>query len=1047
MTYPQVAPSIDLTFEPRLHGVEYSLRAAPGTDPGALRFRYEGALEVIVAPDGSAVDVVTGLGVLRETGLVVLQEGRALAARYVARGPLEYSIEVDARDPRLPLLIDPLIGWTTYLGGNLDPTRDSSDNATCIAADAAGNVYVGGQANSMDFPLVGAFDRYNDYWGEGFITKISPAGAIVWSTFIGGNDETDRVHAIAVDGVGDVYVTGMTNASTFPILGGLGAPYNGTTAFVAKLSSAGALVWSSYLGGNNVDYGHAIAVDGSGNVYVAGETRSPNFPIVGGFDSLLATGTTDAFVVKINAAGTAIVWSSYLGGSGDDFAYGIAVDGAGNVFVTGKTTSTDFPASGGFDAAISGSADAFVTKIAADGASIMWSSYLGGSQSETGRAIATDGSGNIFVAGETDSSNFPASGGFDVTHNGGTDGFVVKIADGSPPSVTWASFLGGTFGDVARAIVVRGTSVYVAGETFSSDFPSTNGFDTTSNGFSDAFVTKINDSTAPPTITWSSFLGGNGYSVAYGIAVDASGYVFLAGETQASNFPTTGGFDTTLGGFKDAFVTKVNGALAMPTLTWSSYLGGAAGPGVADAASLAVDSFSNVIVTGYTQSVDFPVTPGAADLVAVNNEIYVAKFNSSGTLLWATYLGGSLYESAGPVAVDALGNIYVAGVTSSTDFPIVGGFDGTPNGMNDLFVAKLPPTGSSLTWSTLLGGDKDDYVNTIAVDGSGNVYVGGSTMSTNFPTTNGFNTTRSGSFDGFVTKIAASGASILWSTLVGGSADDMVWGLAVDSTGNVYVTGTTSSADFPVPGGFDMTLGGALDAFVMKINSAGGANPTIGWSTYLGGSSDDTGKALALSGGFLVVGGLTASVDFPTSGGFDTTHGGGTYDGWVAKIDVAGPTLTWGTYLGGSGSDQIEGVAVDGAGDIYVTGYGTSTDFPTLDAFDSTSNGSYDAFVAKIKSDGTAILWSSYLGGSGLDYGHAIAVDLFGNAYVAGDTRSLDFPVVSAFDAVFNGAETAFVTKVASGTVPPPGGGGGGCGLLGLEVLVLTALARYRRRA
>ncbi|HEV3029455.1 MAG TPA: SBBP repeat-containing protein [Planctomycetota bacterium] len=1054
ISYPAIVPNTDLAFESRVHGIEYSLSIAPGADLGRLRFRYEGALDVKVSPDGSALDIVTGIGTLKEDGLVVLQEGRPLPARYVASGPLEYTIQIEGYDPSRALAIDPVLSWSTFLGGNLDPGRPGQDYATCVAADSAGNVYVGGFTNSANFPLLGAFDRLVDVYGDGFVTKLSPTGTLVWSTYLGGQAEQDEVDGLAVDGSGNVYVTGWTNASDFPILGGLGRPYNGTSAFVAKISSAGALVWSSFLGGSYPDYGRTIAVNGSGEVYVAGETSSTDFPIVGGFGAVLSGGY-DAFVVKINAAGTAIVWSTFLGGSGDDFAYGIALDGSGNVFLTGATSSANFPSTGGFQTVLHNAPDAYVTKINPSGTAILWSTYLGGLGADKAHSIVSDGAGHVFVTGETTSYDFPTKNGWSMSTIAG-GAFVTKIADGLTPSILWSSYLEGSGGqDAGRGIAFQGSSVYITGQTINIDFPSANGFNSSFGGISNAFVTKVSDSTVPPTITWSSFLGGSGYDSGAGIALDGSGNLFIVGQTQSSNFPSTGGFDTSLGAYQDAFVTKVNDTTAPPTLAWSTYLGGSSGPAINTLSAIAVDGASNVIVVGDSPASDFPTTPGAFDTTPHNDKATVTKYSSAGVMLWSTVLGGSQYEYGSRVTTDAAGNIYVAGHTSSPDFPVVGGFDGTLSGTGDVFIAKLSPSGSSLVWSTLLGGSGDEGAFAITLDPSGAVYVGGYTSSTNFPALNGMRGTLKGSSDGFVTKIAPDGASIVWSTLVGGSGDDSVAGIVLDAAGNVYLAGGTSSADLPVPGGFDTALSGSSDGFVMKITVSGTSNPSLGWATYLGGSSDDSVGGLALSDGALVVVGQTSSTDFPTPGGFQPNRGGPplsfVYSGWIAKINISGPSLAWGTYLGGSRDGEVNAVAIDPSGDIFVTGETISTDFPTLNPFTTgSSTGAYDVFVTRLLSDGSGMVWSTRFGGSYSDFANGIALDGSGNLYIVGQTASPDFPTLSAFQPNFQGNNCGYVARISDAWTPPVSGGTGGhhhrCGLMGAEALLILAARAVQRR-
>jgi hypothetical protein len=302
--------------------------------------------------------------------------------------------------------------------------------------------------------------------------------------------------------------------------------------------------------------------------------------------------------------------------------------------------------------------------------------------------------------------------------------------------------------------------------------------------------------------------------------------------------------------------------------------------------------------------------------------------------------------------------------------------------------------------------------------------VTGWTYSTDFPTPSGFATTKRGSYDAFVTKVNANGQSLAWSSYLGGAGKDEGHGIAVDGNGNVYVTGKTESSDFPTTGGFDTTLGlDGLDAFVTKVTAGG----SLAWSSFLGGTIGDTGNGIAVDGnGNVYVTGETASTDFPTTGGFDTTHGG-LIDAFVTKVNATG-SLVWSSFLGGSFIDIAHGIAVDGSGNVYVTGSTTSTDFPTPGGFATTNRGSYDAFVTKVNANGQSLAWSSYLGGSSIDFGYGIAVGGNGNVYVTGSTTSADFPTMGGFDTALGGSDDAFVVHEDAFVVHIDGSGGVGVG-------------------
>jgi formylglycine-generating enzyme required for sulfatase activity len=366
----------------------------------------------------------------------------------------------------------------------------------------------------------------------------------------------------------------------------------------------------------------------------------------------------------------------------------------------------------------------------------------------------------------------------------------------------------------------------------------------------------------------------------------------------------------------------------------------------------------------------------------------------------------------------------VTGATASSNFPTTpGAADTTYNGSTEVFVTKLNATGSGLLYSTYLGASIDEWGFGIAVDAAGNAYVAGGTYSSDFPTTAGAaDTTYNGSRDAFVAKLNASGSGLVYSTFLGGSGEEHAEGVKVDGAGNAYVTGGTFSSDFPTTASAaDTTNNGSKDVFVAKFNASGSA---LACSTYLGGSAYEEAYGIALdAAGNVYVTGRTASSNFPTTAGAVDGTSNGSDDAFVAKLSTGGSVLEYSTYLGGSSSDSGYGIAVDGAGNACVTGRTASSNFPTTaGAVDGTSNGSNDAFVAKLNTSGSVLEYSTYLGGSASDWGHGIAIDLAGNAYVTGYTASSNFPTTaSAADTSYNGGGDVFVAKIAGVGQPVPG--------------------------
>ncbi len=461
-------------------------------------------------------------------------------------------------------------------------------------------------------------------------------------------------------------------------------------------------------------------------------------------------------------------------------------------------------------------------------------------------------------------------------------------------------------------------------------------------------------------------------------------------------------------------------------LVYAGYIGGS---GDDEGRGIAVDSSGNAYVTGYTTSTQatFPVTVGPDLTSNGGNDAFVAKVNAAGTaLLYCGYIGGSGDDYGLGIAVDSSGNAYITGQTNSTEatFPVTVGPDLTFNGVNDAFVAKVNAAGTALLYCGYIGGSGDEEAMGIAVDSSGNAYVTGETTSSEatFPVTVGPDLTFNGGNDAFVAKVNAAGTALLYCGYIGGSGTDFGFGIAVDSSGNAYVTGSTDStqATFPVTVGPDLTSNGGNDAFVAKVNAAGTALLYCG---YIGGSGEDVGRGIAVdSSGNAYITGYTASTEatFPVTVGPDLTYNGGT-DAFVAKVNAAGTALVYCGYIGGSSFDQGYGIAVDSSGNAYVAGYTNSTEatFPVTVGPDLTSNGGFDAFVAKVNAAGTALLYCGYIGGSGTDQGFGIAVDSSGNAYVTGRTNSSEttFPVAVGPDLTFNGGlYDVFVAKVSLGT-------------------------------
>ncbi|MHB1415336.1 MAG: SBBP repeat-containing protein, partial [Chloroflexota bacterium] len=460
-----------------------------------------------------------------------------------------------------------------------------------------------------------------------------------------------------------------------------------------------------------------------------------------------------------------------------------------------------------------------------------------------------------------------------------------------------------------------------------------------------------------------------------------------------------------------AVTTSIFAASVTPDLIYAGLLDGSSTDlGYA----IDVNEAGSAYVTGETLSSDFPTSPGAFDTAPNGHwEAFVAKVNPAGSaLLYSTFLGGSANDTGSAIVVDEAGNAYVTGTTASSNFPVTSGvFDPSFNGGNDIFVAKLNSAGTGLLYATFLGGSSVEGGYGIALDGEGNAYITGTTESDDFPASLGaFDTIFNNGgrmADGFVAKLDFTGSTLVYATYLGGDSEDYGRKIAVDAAGSAFVTGDTTSADFPTtPGAFDATYNPGSAAFVIKLNAAGS---DLVYSTFLGGDVGyyygDKGQGIAVDGeGNAYVAGVTDNSNFPvTPGAFDRTYSGGN-DAFVVKLDPAGSDLIYATLLGGSGNDGVADMDVDEEGSAYIAGYTTSIDFPTtLGAFGTRLEGSEDAFVAKINPLGNSLLYATLFGvGGDFDIAYDIAVDRDGKAYISGGTRYGSSSNIAAYVAKLN---------------------------------------------
>lgn len=594
--YNEIYPGIDLIYYGNQRELEYDFIVKPNADPKTIQLAFQGADRLEIDSEGSLLLQTKRSKTFRFNQPKIYQEiggqKTRVSGRYALKGKNKIGFEIGPYDSNRPLIIDPVLSYSTYLGGT------NNDYGTAIAVDTSGNVYVTGFTASNDFPTLNSVRPFGAYY-DAFVTKINAAGnAILYSTYLGGNGKVDIGTGITVDASGNIYVVGGTESTDFPTTPGAFQVTNhgDRDVFITKINAAGnGLIYSTYLGGDGYDTsGSTLAVDGSGNAYIAGSTNSTNFPKTSGaFQSTPGGGVCshsgpcfDVFVTKLNATGTALIFSTYLGSVGDDSASGIAVDGQGNSYVSGYTESTGFPITpGAFQTTNHGGMDGFVTKVNSLGTALIFSTYIGGGTTDAITAIAIDAAGNSYITGGTISSDFPITPqAFQKSLGAGncgtldrpqscTDAFVAKM-NSSGTTLIYSTFLGGSLQDAGDHIALDSAgNAYIVGDTTSADFPIVKAVQPTHSGgicgnpdkypCQDVFITKLNaDGTK---LGYSTYFGGSGSNgsgtnIGFSIAVDTSGSAYITGFTDSSSFPTTSGSYQPVdkdGGADDAFVVKI----------------------------------------------------------------------------------------------------------------------------------------------------------------------------------------------------------------------------------------------------------------------------------------------------------------------------------------------------------------------------------------------------------------------------------------------------------------------------------------------------------
>jgi glucose/arabinose dehydrogenase len=746
------------------------------------------------------------------------------------------------------------------------------------------------------------------------------------------------------------------------------------------------LAYATYLGGSSSDSGDAVATDSAGSVYVTGVTGSTDFPTVNPVQSTLKNTTrSDAFVVKIDPTGTRVLYATYFGGSENDSGSGIAVDAGGNAYVTGLTRSSDLPTRNAVQSTYGGNGDGFVMKLNADGSALTYSTYLGGSNGDDSHAIAVDRDGGASITGETNSSNFPVVNALQAARRGGagsSDAFISKL-EPSGAALAYSTYLGGNASDAGRGIALdAGGNAYVAGDVIGAlpggDFPTLNARQPAyGGGTSDAFVAKV---TPRGSLLYSTYLGGSESDSAKAIAVTSQGRAYITGSTGSSDFPAVSAYKATIGQ-ATAYKSTDGGQSWRPL--------GLNGFGVT---SIAVDRQSPSTVYAATANGLFKTIDGGAQWTAIDPSIFsiVAVDPFDSRTLYAARPGDNLFKSTdgghswAKIAVDtsprhtivslaidpARPQRLYAGSYSTIARTLDGGASWAYAGTDKASAIAVDPLNPSIVYAGRLGDGSDD--------GRGGMY-----------------------------KSTNSGET--WVTMNRGpippgqkDRDPSVYALAVDprTTSTIYVV--TGAGVFKSTGageGWAAVNSGlpALNTYPSVSLVIDPLNPSVVYLGTLGNGVFKTSNGGAtwapINNGLLhlSVSALAVSPAEPGVVYLGTT--GHTDDAFLASLSADGGSLLSSTFLGGGGNDVGTGVAVDSRGNAYVTGWTASNSFPAADAFQAAPGGGEDAFVAAFNGAGSALLYASYIGGSGNDRGSGIAVDQAGNVMVTGATYSTNFPI------------------------------------------------------
>ncbi len=693
-----------------------------------------------------------------------------------------------------------------------------------VSLDPQGCIYIAGSTNRSDLPTTpGAFQPVYQGEDDSFVVKLSATGSsLLYCTYVGGTG-IDYPFDLEVDSEGKAYVTGSSQSDDFPTTPSAYGQtrVSSTMAFVYKLNAdATALDYSTYISSGYEVRGHGIQVDANGSAYVVGKAVSTSFPTTPGAFMAAPPQLIDVgFALKLNADASDLIYSTVFGGTGGAEALCCLLDEEQNLIIAGMTSSSDFPVvEGAYQNDLKGNNDIFVLSLNSMGSALQFSTYIGGNNADevSGAAeIQVDGEGHAYVLANAGDNGFPTTPGAYQTSARATDLVLAKL-NTDATELIFATYIGGAASDHGDAFTLDDTgNAYIAGVTFSSDFPTTTGaFSSSLSGSSDCFVTKLNSDGSD--LLFSTYLGGDHTETVADIEVDTEGQCAVLGNNLSTDFPvTSNAYDNTPSG-GNMFLVKFNATGS--DLIYGTFIGNVS----LSAEALDLDETGAAYVLSHAIGSNAPTTPGAYDVTFnILADLFICKLDPTGSsMVFGTYLGGSSYDLGVGIESDATGAVMVFGKTKSSNFPTTAGaYDRTQNGLDDLLVCKLSSDGSSLLFSTLIGGSSGDVASGVAWDNSGATYFCGSSSSTDFPTTAHALDTTPGWNELIFGRLSPDGSQLTYGSYLGGTSYELGAGIALDAENIAYVLGYGLNTDLEgTPGVLLEVPTGGNDLLVAKID-------------------------------------------------------------------------------------------------------------------------------------------------------------------------------------------------------------------------------------